>query len=49
MSFTTVPVLMCSNPRCDDNVSSLSYFIDQAHARASEAERRADHMDVDNP
>ena len=45
----TVLVLIYFHSRCDDNVSSLSYIIDQAHAGASGGERRADHMDVDSP
>ncbi|KAF9653496.1 WD repeat protein [Thelephora ganbajun] len=34
---------------CDDNVSLLSYLIDQSNARASRAVRGADLMDVDKP
>ncbi|KAF9787924.1 WD40 repeat-like protein [Thelephora terrestris] len=34
---------------CDDNVSSLSYLIDQTRARGSGAEGPADRMNVDEP
>lgn len=44
--MTMLP-LIYFHPRCDDNVSSLSYLIDQARARAWGAERGADHMVVE--
>lgn len=45
----TMLLLICFHARCDDNVSSLSYLIDQARARAPGAECRTDHMDVGKP
>ena len=49
MSLVVILLLIYFHPRCDDNVSSLSYLIDQAHARPSRAEPRTDLMDGDKP
>ena len=49
MSLVMVLLLIYFHPRCDDNISSLSYLIDQAHVRPSGVEPHTDLMDVDKP